>query len=246
MKSYMYISLLTLLFVSCSNETDTQQEINTESVDPVATVDKNINYTTVNGVGLPDKLGFAGYVRNYVGGGCREAFYVRAYSLGLYMAEKSTNPDSIVNGNTAMSVRLHMTTSVLTNSLMEKFIRKGFDLSTGNKSEPYIEMIDMICGVFSYEPTEVGDVYDIHFTPDVGVSCSKNGKVYDLATLDKNYEKTIKKDARLSTLLLNLKYTKDGHSAITNFEFKKALFGMWFSENNLDEDLKRAVLGIED
>ena len=196
----------------------------------------------INGVKLPDKMGFAEVVRNYAGGGVRQEFFVRAYVFGLYMKEKSLDPNVIINADQAMSIRLHMTSNLLTNKLMEEKIREGFKKSLNGKVEPYQEMIDVICGVFSSEPTKVGDVYDIHYTPGIGVSASKNGKGYDFASLNKDAKAKVKNSQRLEKLLGNLKYTKSGQSAIPDFGFKKALFGIWFCDTPVDARLKADVL----
>lgn len=197
----------------------------------------------INGVTLPPKLGFGETVRDFVGGGIRQEFFVRAYVFGLYMKEKSTDANVIINSDQAMSVRLHMTSNLLSSKLMEEKIREGFSKSLDGKIEPYREMIDIICGIFSSESTKVGDVYDIHYTPGVGVSASKNGKGYDFASMNKEAKAKVKNSEKLEKILTNLKYTKSGQSAIPDLAFKKALFGIWFSDNPVDSDLKADVLG---
>lgn len=209
-----------------------------------------LNITTaqkvLNGVQLPPRLGFAETVRDYVGGGIRTEFFVRAYVFGLYMKEPSKDPKEIIDADKPMSVRLHMTSSLLTNKLMEEKIREGFDKSLNGKIEPFAEMIDLICGIFSSEPTKVGDVYDIHYTPGIGVSASKNGKGYDFASLGKSAQASVDHSEKLKALLKDLKYTKSGQSAIPSIAFKKALFGIWFCDDPVDETLKMDVLGLDD
>ena len=195
-----------------------------------------------NGVILPDKIDFAETIRPFVGGGIRQDFFVRAYVLGLYMEEKSADPKVIINADGAMSYRLQMTSSLLTSKLMEEKIREGFYKSLNGKIEPFAEMIDLICGVFSSEPTKVGDIYDIHYSPGIGISCSKNGVGYDLASLNKEAKAKAKNSEKLDKLLKNLKYTKSGQSAIPGLDFKKALFGIWFSDNPVDAKLKESIL----
>lgn len=207
------------------------------------TINTSFAQKKLNGVTLPEKIGFSEIVRDFAGAGIRQEFFVKAYVFGLYMKEKSTDPNVIINADKAMSIRLHMTSNLLTSKLMEEKIREGFSKSLDGKIEPYKEMIDLICGVFSSEATKVGDVYDIHYTPGIGISASKNGKGYDFATLNKNAKATVKNSEKLDHLLKNLKYTKSGQSAIPDFGFKKALFGIWFSDNPVDSDLKADVLG---
>lgn len=206
------------------------------------TVNSVFAQKTLNGVTLPAKLGFSETVRVLVGAGTRQEFFIKAYVFGLYMKEQTTNPADIINGDQAMSVRLVMTSGLLSSSLMEDKIREGFSKSLDGKIEPYKEAIDAICGIFSSEATKVGDVYDIHYTPGIGVSASKNGKGYDFATLNKEAKAKVGNSPKLAKLLSELKYTKNGQSALPDFEFKKALFGIWFSDNPVDEKLKKQVL----
>lgn len=197
---------------------------------------------TLNGVTLPEKLGFSGTVRTLVGAGVRKEFFVRAYVFGLYMKEKSIDPKVIINADKPMSVRLQMTSTLLTNKLMEEKIREGFYRSLNGKIEPYKEMLDLICGIFSSEPTKVGDVYDIHYTPGIGVSASKNGVAYDFKAFSESAKAVVIRSAKLSAIVKNLKYTKNGQTAIPSLDFKKALFGIWFSGNPVDATLKADVL----
>lgn len=246
MKKSIYLILVISFFASCSNDNTKKEAAENETVESNSAVKGGGKFIAINGVNLPDKLGFGGTIRYFAGGGYREAFFVRAYTLGLYMKEKSLDPQVIIGGDSPMTVRLQMTTSMLTNTLMEKYIREGFEQSTNGNVEPFNEMIDMICGLFRFEPTIVGDVYDIHYTPNVGISCSKNGESYDYGVLGDDYDKVIVKGDKLSKVLDSIKYTSDGHQSIANLEFKQALFGIWFSDNPVDEELKMSVLGIEE
>ena len=245
MNKYLSSLFLMTLLLSCSTK-DADQGANTADVQVTEIVADNSNYIKINGVNLPEKIAFGGIIRHFVGGGYREAYFVRPYTLGLYMQEKSLDPQKIINSTTATSIRLQMTSSLLTSALMEKFIKNGFDKALGGETEEYDEMIDMVCGVFAYEKTEEGDVYDLHFTPGFGISASKNGKGYDFGGLGSDFQKAIKDDETLNKVLENLNYTDDGQSAISSFEFKNATYAIWFGDNPVDEDLKRSVLGIVD
>ena len=140
-----------------------------------------------------------------------------------------------------MSVRLQIISSLLTNEAMVRYIREGFYRSLDGKVAPFKEHLDLICEVFSSEPTKVGDVYDIHYTPGIGVSASKNGKPFEFTKLHKNGQ--IKNDN--IKLLKDIKRTKDGYDALPGLDFKKALFGIWLSDDPVDEDSKDAMLGVK-
>lgn len=191
--------------------------------------------TTISGVKLPAKLGFGGTIRELNGAGVRTKYFVKVYVGALYLKEKSKDAQAIIDADKPMSIRLQIISSMLTNDVMVKYIREGFSRSLNGKIEPYKEHIDLICEVFSSEPTKVGDVYDIHYTPGVGVSASKNGKPY----IFKNLKNKLGKPYAIT-----LKYTKNGQDALPGIGFKKGLFGIWLSKDPVDAKLKEGMLGL--
>jgi hypothetical protein len=199
----------------------------------------SVAQVTLSGVKIPAKLGFSGSVRELNGAGTRVKYMMHVYVAALYLKEKSKDAKAIVNADKPMSVRLQFISSLLTNEVMVRYIREGFSKSLNGKTEPFKEHLDLICEVFSAEPSKVGDVYDIHYTPGVGVSASKNGKPFMFTKFPANSKV---KDYKL---LKQIKHTKDGYEAIPGLDFKKALFGIWLSDNPVDEDLKDAMLGLE-
>lgn len=199
---------------------------------------------TVAGAKIPAKLGFSETVRVLNGAGVRQKYFVRVYVGALYLKEKSKDPQAIINADKPMSVRLHIISSMLTNEVMANYIREGFSRSLGGKTEPIEEEINLICDVFMSEPTKVGDVYDIHYTPGVGISASKNSKPYSFESLDKKFQKEVASSAKLNHKMKTLNKTKDGQMAIPGLDFKKALFGIWLSNDPVDPALKKAMLGL--
>lgn len=191
--------------------------------------------TTISGVKLPAKLGFSGTTRELNGAGTRTKYFVKVYVGALYLKEKTKDAQAIIDADKPMSIRLQIISSMLTNEVMVKYIREGFSRSLAGKIEPYKEHIDLICEVFSSEPTKVGDVYDIHYTPGVGVSASKNGKPYIFKAL---------KDKMGRPYAIVLKYTKNGQDALPGLGFKKGLFGIWLSKDPVDPKLKDGMLGL--
>lgn len=191
--------------------------------------------TTVSGVKLPAKLGFSGTTREYNGAGTRTKYFVKVYVAGLYLKDKSKDAKAILNADKPMSIRLQIISSMLTNDVMVKYIREGFSKSLNGKIDPFKDHIDLICEVFSSEPTKIGDVYDIHYTPGVGVSASKNGKPY----IFKNLKNKLGKPYAIV-----LKNTKNGQDALPGLDFKKGLFGIWLSDSPVDPALKDGMLGL--
>jgi len=203
-------------------------------------LNNSVAQVKVSGVTVPAKLGFSGTVRELNGAGTRVKYLMHVYVGALYLKEKSKDAKAIVNADKPMSVRLQIISAMLTNEHMERAIREGFYRSLDGKVAPFKEHLDLICEVFNSEPTKVGDVYDIHYTPGVGVTASKNGKPFQFT---KVHAGGSAKNSNVQ-LLKQIKHTKDGYEAIPGLDFKKALFGIWLSDDPVDEDLKDAMLGL--
>ena len=202
--------------------------------------------SVVSGVSLPDKLGFGGNLRYLNGAGYREKYFMRIYVAGLYTKEKSSNAKAIIDADKPMSIRLQIISAMLTNETMVRYIREGFYRSTNGNIDPIKVEIDLICEVFSSEPSKVGDVYDIHYTPGIGITCSKNGKPYTYSTVSTKLSaksKGLVNDPKLAQKLKSLKKTHDGYEALPGLELKQAVFGIWLSNDPVDEALKEAMLG---
>lgn len=232
MKKIIVSVFLIGFLVSCSDESnDTSENLDVGGESSASLSPENS--VLVSGVKLPLQLNFGEEMRNYVGAGTRIKFFMHIYVLGLYMKEPSQNPDVILNSDQPMSVRLHIISSMLTTEVMVKYIREGFTRAAGGNIKSIENKINMICETFSsVEENSVGDIVDIHYTPGVGITASKNLVPYDFSTCSNGES-------------VDFAYTDDGQAALTGMEFKKALFGIWLSDDPVDEDLKRKVLGIE-
>ena len=133
---------------------------------------------------------------------------------------------------------------MLTSTVMETAIRDGIKKSMKDDYEEFKEGIELICSVFSSGSTKVGDIYDIHYTPETGISGSKNGKPYSFSTLNNAAQNQINNSPFLSDFLKSLKKSKEGHETLPQMWLQKALVGVWLSENPVDEQLKDSMLGL--
>jgi hypothetical protein len=205
-------------------------------------VNSGYSQSKISGVILPPKLGFNETVRTFIGEGVREKYFVRVYVLGLYMSEQSKDPEVIINADKPMSVRLQIISSMLTGETMARYIREGFSRSLSGNTKAIEDEINLICQVFTSETTKVGDIYDIHYSPGVGISASKNSKPYSFTSLNSTAKSLTVNPTDLKKNMNTLNYTKSGQVAIPGLEFKKALFGIWFSKNPVDVKLKEQII----
>lgn len=137
---------------------------------------------TISGVILPAtyKVGNDNLILN--GGGVRVKLFMDIYVAGLYVKTKSSDGSAIAKANEPSAVKLQITSSLVTSDRMKDAILEGFKKSTGGNTAPLQAKIDKFVKVFSLEPIVKTNVFDITYTPVVGVQITKNGKV--LETID--------------------------------------------------------------
>lgn len=72
-----------------------------------------------------------------------------------------------------MGIRLHIISSMITSEKMENATREGFENSTKNLNISLTNEIETFIDVFK-EKIEIGDIYDLIYTPNIGVDIYKN------------------------------------------------------------------------
>lgn len=82
------------------------------------------------------------------------------------------------------------------------------------------------------------------YTPGVGVNCAKNGVYFDYAKFTDTEQVRAGGSESFANVMGTIKYTESGISAISGLKFKKALYGLWFSDDPIDGALKDKVLGL--
>lgn len=103
------------------------------------------------------------------------------YIGALYLKSKSKDAGSIIKANEAMSIKLHIVSSLISSDKMITAIDEGFQNSTGGKTAPLDARIKQFKAAFN-EKIKVGDVFDIQYDPAKGVTILKNGKQSGLIT----------------------------------------------------------------
>ncbi|MGK5092062.1 chalcone isomerase family protein [Deltaproteobacteria bacterium TL4] len=164
---------------------------------------------TIEGVKLPDTLKSGDIQLVLNGGGKRSKFFMKLYVAGLYLQQKSSEAQKIINDNQPMAIRLHITSGLITSDKMEKATRDGFRNATDGKDGSLKTEIDSFMEVFKEKINE-NDAFDLIYNPNAGTEIYKNG--------------TLK-------------------NTIKGMDFKKAVFGIWLSEDPADGDLKDGMLG---
>ena len=109
------------------------------------------------------------------GVGSRTKYLMRMYNAGLYLPQPSKDAAAIVAANSAMAIRLQITSGMVTQEKLVESLNEGFEKSTGGKTEVLREQIDEFRKLLAVEIAK-GDVIDLVYLPDPGVIVAKNGK----------------------------------------------------------------------
>jgi hypothetical protein len=131
---------------------------------------------TLNDVMLPAmiKKENADLVLN--GAGIRKKVIFKLYVAGLYLKEKTKDASEIIPADKPMLMRLTITSRLISSSNMSEAIEEGFKKSMNGNTAPLQGMIDLFINTFKKEEIKGGDVFEIGYTPNLGVQTYKNGK----------------------------------------------------------------------
>lgn len=162
----------------------------------------------VGGAVLPATETFYGETVRLNGAGVREKLWIDLYAAGLYLNEKSSEANTVLNAEKPMAIKLHIVSRLISSDKMISAVTEGFEKSTNGNTAPIQKEIDTLISFFK-EDIKENDVFDLVYLPSKGVVAYKNGE-----------EKGI----------------------VPGKEFKKALFGIWLSNNPADDDLREQML----
>jgi len=109
------------------------------------------------------------------GAGFRTKFWMKIYVGALYLSEKSSDQNAIINADKPMAIKMHMISGLITSAKMIKAVDEGFEKSTGGNVASIAKEKEALLALFK-EEIKVGDVYDLVYIPGEGVKASKNGQ----------------------------------------------------------------------
>ncbi len=109
------------------------------------------------------------------GSGPRTKFFLELYVAGLYLADSDSNAEEIAAANEPMSIRVKITSRMVTQAKLSESMNDGFQTVTGGNQGSIQRQIDQFKG-FLAEEVKSGDVFDFVYVPEHGVVINKNGK----------------------------------------------------------------------
>ena len=165
--------------------------------------------TTLSASDVPQTIEFEGSNLILNGQGTRVVFFMKVYEGSLYLENKNSDADEIINSNTSMALRIDVTSEMVTADAMKKALSEGLEKSTNNNTSHILDEIEQLSSSFN-NAVASGDFYEFIFIPKIGTHVIKNNELVEL---------------------------------IPGFDFKKAFFGIFLSNNPIQKNLKKAMLG---
>ncbi|MEH0157138.1 chalcone isomerase family protein [Limibacter armeniacum] len=136
---------------------------------------EGFSQSKVGDVSVPESVDINGTSLVLNGAGIRSKFFMDMYVGALFLKEKNNNANSIISSDEPMSIRLYITSGMITSQRMTDAITEGFENATGGKTTPLMDKINQFTAVFN-EKIVVGDKFEFNATKGSKVQVIKNGK----------------------------------------------------------------------
>jgi hypothetical protein len=123
------------------------------------------------GIKMPDTMKAGGQDLVYNGGDKRTKFMMKVYVAALYLKQKSSDAQKIINADEPMAIKLQITSGMVTPDKMKTAIDEGFENSTDGNIVPIKAKIDAFTAVF--KDLSNGIIYDYVYVPGKALRSSK-------------------------------------------------------------------------
>jgi len=133
----------------------------------------DLHAASLAGVTLPDTIQVGGTTLVLNGMGLRKKFVVKVYVAGLYLEQKSSDPDAIIKANAPKRIVMHFVHGVSKNQLADAF-DESFNNNSPDAKKTMKADIDRLLGAL--EPLNEGDQMVLTYVPGTGTTLAINGK----------------------------------------------------------------------
>lgn len=118
------------------------------------------------------------------GAGIREKFFQKIYVAGLYLKEKNSDFQKIIDMDETMGIKIKITSKLINSSRFKEACEEGFERTTNGNTGPLRAKIDSSYIAFA-NAIQVGDVFDLIYEKGKGTTYYKNGqKIVEIDGLD--------------------------------------------------------------
>lgn len=132
--------------------------------------------TKIGGVIMPNVMKVGEKYLKMNGGGIREKYWINLYIGCLYVTNKTSDANKIINADEPMAIKMRIVSGMVSNSKLEDAVREGMEKSTGGNIAPVKDRMETLISKGFSEDVEDGDVFDLVYTPGKGTSLIKNQK----------------------------------------------------------------------
>jgi hypothetical protein len=117
-----------------------------------------------DGVTIPRTIKFENKTLQLNGAGSRSKMWVEVYIQALYLSELSQDPKEIINSDTEMSIRIEVTSAIVSSGRLRRAIQNGFESSAPEKiAELKPKMLEF--NNMMLEEITKGDVFELTYNP---------------------------------------------------------------------------------
>jgi hypothetical protein len=128
---------------------------------------------TVSGATFPTKFKISDKVVEYNGAGLRTKYFFSLYVAALYVPERTSDAQAIIDQNKESAIRLKILSNKVTRDKFVETVKEGFATSSDGKASP--KEIEDFMKLFNVEFKE-GDEVILLYKPESGVEAYMNGK----------------------------------------------------------------------
>ena len=127
------------------------------------------------GVTIPRTMSFENKTLQLNGAGSRSKMWVEVYIQALYLSQLSQNPKEIINDNLEMSIRIEITSALVSSGKLTRALNAGFEKSAGADLDKYKPRMESLKGFLADEITK-GDIFALTYSPsDSSIWIINNG-----------------------------------------------------------------------
>ena len=133
----------------------------------------DLHAASLAGVTLPDTVQVGGTTLVLNGLGLRKKFVVKVYVAGLYLQQKSSDPDAIIKADAPKRIVMQFVRDVSKSQIADAF-NEGFNNNAPDAEKTMKADIDRLLGAL--EPVKEGDQMVFTYVPGTGTVFAINGK----------------------------------------------------------------------
>ncbi len=132
--------------------------------------------TKISGNVMPNVMKVGGEYLKMNGGGIREKMFIDLYVGVLYLQEKTTDANAIINGDKPMAIKIKIISGMVDNENFEEALEEGFVKSTNDNVAPVRDRMDQMMDQGFKDDIKTNDVYDLVYQPGTGCTLYRNDK----------------------------------------------------------------------